>query len=78
MVSGFNNDLGHLGSRLPFHENDFQWAFVCADATALAVIIVDLRCVVSSQFNASFGAVYPAYAAFGAFFAVDNWPKGSP
>ena len=51
---------------------------MCAYSAALTVIIVDLRCVVSSQFNASFGTVYPADATFGAFLVVDNRSESSP
>jgi len=51
---------------------------VCADSAALTIIIVDLWRVIRVQFNASFGAIYPADATLGAFLRVDNRPESSP
>jgi hypothetical protein len=51
---------------------------VSADPAAFTIIIVDFRRIIRAKFNASFWAIYPADAAFGAFFAVNNWSESSP
>jgi hypothetical protein len=50
---------------------------VCADAAALAVVVVDFDPFFAAYYGAVW-AVYPADEAVGAFFFVYNRSEGSP
>jgi len=58
--------------------DDFEGAFVGADSAAFAVIIVYFGQVRSVEFNAGFGAVYPADLTARAFFNIYCWFERSP
>ena len=49
-----------------------------ADAAALTVVVVDFGQILRVEFDAGFGAVYPADSAFGAFLNIYCWPECSP
>jgi hypothetical protein len=49
-----------------------------AYTAALAIIVVDSRCVVGAELNACVWAIDPADSALGAFLQVDNRLERSP
>jgi hypothetical protein len=67
-----------LCASFSFHNDDFYGALVCADAAALAIVVVDFGLSRSVQFDAGFGAVNPADLAAIAFGSVNFWSKSAP